>query len=317
MKYQADITTYLLNPDEKNVFFVNNTKTDFAAILKASDLSTLRLSFFSEDSALLPIGKSLQILKQVKQSNSSLYLCVHCSDSWADPSHQVVPASWSFSNKNELMKVFLEYLESIFGQVKNTGVEVKIVQVGNEISNGLLWPHLTKPYEYVNFIKAAHALSRHYFPQAQIVLHTDLSYSFKKALDWYGFMEKRKVDYDLVGLSYYPAWHGDFARLSKTMREAFALTSKKIILSEVGYMNTEQKTSAWFGEWKCDNIRYSPEGQKTYLNRLKQFSLDHAQILHSDLFYWGMFSSNHPDHFPIALFNNQGHALPAFFELNN
>jgi arabinogalactan endo-1,4-beta-galactosidase len=168
----------------------------------------------------------------------------------------------------------------------------------------------------VNCIKEAHRLCRHYFPEVLIVLHTDLSYSREKAVEWYGFMEKRKVDYDLAGLSYYPVWHGGLEQLSDSIRGIFTVTSKKIILSETGYMNTEEKTSAWFGNWQCDDIEYSPEGQKKYIARLKQFCHDHENYLIPEMFYWGMFSSYHAAHFPIALFDRDGHAMPAFYELN-
>jgi arabinogalactan endo-1,4-beta-galactosidase len=317
MKIQADITTYLLNSSAKNSFYINQKETGLDDILKAADIDSIRLSFFSDASALLPIDESIRLLKTLKNHRRSFYLCIQCSDTWADPSHQRPPKSWDFSGKKSLMDAFVEYLASIFERVKTTGSIVRYIQIGNEISNGILWPHLTKPYEYVNFIKTAHQLCRHYFPEAQIVLHTDLSYSPGKAMEWYHFMEKRNVDYDLAGISYYPVWHGGLEQLSESVKGIFQVTSKKIILSEMGYMNSAEKTSAWFGDWQCGNIPYSLEGQKEYLTKLKQFCLEHGQFMHDNMFYWGMFSSYHPEHFPIALFDRNGQALPAFYEINN
>jgi len=246
-----------------------------------------------------------------------LYLCIHCSDTWADPSHQDIPAAWNFSDMKGLKFCFVDYLTFIFETVKAKNINVRYIQVGNEISNGLLWPFLRSPYEYVDFVKTAHYLCRQYFPTAAIVLHTDLSYSSEKANQWYEVMEKTKVDYDLVGLSYYPVWHGPLKELEKTVSDVSQLTGKKVILNEIGYMNTEQKTSAWFGHWKCDDIPYSPEGQRLYLEYFKEFLQQKlTSYLHPEMFYWGMFSYHNDEHFPVALFDRRGNALPTFYELN-
>jgi arabinogalactan endo-1,4-beta-galactosidase len=130
-------------------------------------------------------------------------------------------------------------------------------------------------------------------------------------------MEKMKVDYDLVGLSYYPVWHGPLKELEKTVSDVSLLTGKNVILCEIGYMNTEQKTSAWFGHWKCDDIPYSPDGQRQYLEYFKKFLQNRlSPYLHPEMFYWGMFSYDNNDHFPVALFDRRGNALPALYEMN-
>jgi arabinogalactan endo-1,4-beta-galactosidase len=316
MKIQADITTYLLNTSHERSFYINQKEAGLEDILKEADIDTVRISFFSDESPILPVDASIHLLNTLKNDDRSFYLCLQCSDTWADPSHQWPPGAWEFSGKKSLMEVFLGYISSILEKVKATGCNVSYIQVGNEISNGLLWPHLAKPYDYVNFIKPAHRLCRQYFPGARLVLHTDLSYSGEKALEWYGFMEKRKVDWDLAGLSYYPVWHGGLEQLSDSIRAIFSVTSRKIILSEMGYMNTTEKTSAWFGDWKCGDIAYSPEGQRNYLSRFRQFCGEHREFLQDEMFWWGMFSSGDPVHFPIALFGRDGNALPALFELN-
>ena len=315
MKLQADATTYLL--DSPAPFYVNGNMLGLAEVLDRATIDCLRVSFFAPNSPLLPVQRTLDLFGQAGMQQKSLYLCVHCSDTWADPSHQDIPASWNFSNIKQLKSCFIDYLISIFEAVQSTNINVRYVQVGNEISNGLLWPYLSSPYEYVDFIKTAHYLCRQYFPSARIVLHTDLSYSAEKACEWYALMEKRKVDYDLVGLSYYPVWHGPLKQLKKTVTDVAQLTGKKIILCEIGYMHTEQKTSAWFGHWKCDDIPYSPEGQQAYLKHFSTFIQHHIRpYLHPEMFYWGMCSYNNEEHYPVALFDPHGHALPAFYDIN-
>ena len=315
MKIQSDITTCFL--DSLPPFYLHGREACLADVLDEASIDTLRLSFFSHNSSLLTVEKSLSLLQQTDTIQRSLYLCVHCSDTWADPSHQDIPHSWNFSDMKSLKSCFLDYLTAIFEAVKSKNINVRYVQVGNEISNGLLWPFLRSPYEYVDFVKTAHYLCRRYFPSAAIVLHTDLSYSSEKACEWYELMKQRNIDYDLVGLSYYPVWHGPLKQLEKTVSDVSRLTGKKVMLCEIGYMNTEQKTSAWFGHWQCGDIPYSPEGQRQYLEYFKQFIQNRlSSCIHPELFYWGMFSYRNNEHFPVALFDRNGYALPALYELN-
>ena len=311
MKIQADITTYLL--DSFAPYYLHGKEVGVKEILDFAGIDTLRLSVFTPTSQLLTIEKSLSIFDEIQ---ANMYLCVHCSDTWADPSHQKIPEAWSFATVKELKTCFVDYLVEIFEAIKQKNIAVRYIQVGNEISNGLLWEYLRSPLDYADFIITAHYLCRHYFPEAQIVLHTDLSYSHKKACQWYDLMEKRKTDYDLVGLSYYPVWHGPLKELEKTVTKVSAVTGKQVMLCEIGYMNTYQKTSAWFGHWKCDDIPYSPEGQKQYLSYFRTFLKTRiATSIHPEMFYWGMFSHRNPEHFPIALFDRKGHAFPAMYEL--
>lgn len=312
MKVEADITTYFI--EESGNLYVNGDKKPLSEVLDIMSIDTLRLAIFSEESSLLSIEESIQ---KVKQLNKKLYLAIHCSDTWADPSHQLIPNSWSFANIKELRICFVKYLTSIFELVQSNQIDVKYIQVGNEISNGMLWPYLANPYEYLEFIKTAHGLCRKYFPQALIVLHTDLSYSTEKACRWYSLMKKCRVDYDLVGLSYYPVWHGHLERLSQTITDVVKVADKKVMLCEVGYMNTEEKTTAWFGDWRCGDIEYSAQGQMQYMRHFKEFLNQRNNEIYPEIFYWGAFSHLSNEHYPIALFSRDGIALPAFYEFNH
>lgn len=312
MKINGDITTALFNREMQ--YSLNDTNVDINAVLKYADIDTVRVSLFSNQSSLLNIKDTLESIKEIQ---AAIYLSIHCSDSWADPSHQEIPREWNFRDKKELKGCFINYLVEIFEAVRDSGVEVRMIQVGNEISNGLLWPYLYSPYEYVDFIKTAHMLSRAYFPAAKIVLHTDLSYSAQKAMQWYSLIEMRNVDYDLVGLSYYPVWHGTLSSLSETVSQLHNLTGKPIILCEIGYMNTQEKTSAWFGDWQCEDIPYSYDGQDRYIKYFNNYIHNNlASYLYPELYYWGLFSYFSDEHFPVALFDRDGRALPALYNLN-
>ena len=312
MKIQADITTSLLH--SYRGFGVNDKCMDLNEMLRFAHIDCVRVAIFTDQSSLLPTETSIDTIRQL---DTDLYLCVHCSDTWADPSHQEIPSKWDFKDIRHLKQRFIHYLTSIFERVKGTGKRIRYIQVGNEISNGMLWPFLTEPYQYIEFIKVAHILSRSFFPQAQIILHTDLSYSEKKALEWYEIMKAQNIDYDLIGLSYYPVWHGPLKQLQKTVALLGQEIGKPVMLCEVGYMNTDEKTSAWFGHWKCDDIPYSPEGQQEYMQHFIHYLQQELHpYLAPEMFYWGMISHLSDEHFPISLFDRNGRALPLLYALN-
>jgi len=312
MKIQADITTWLLN--EKPLACPDGAlgNQDIFRLMRQAGMTMARVSCFSNDSPVVPLQSSLNLLKQLGQAGLDAFICLQCSDQWADPSHQQIPGAWQYSDSFSLLQAFKDYIDGVLTAIQHTGVAVRYIQIGNEISNGMLWPHFEASADYLKALKVAHAMCRHYFPDALIVLHTDLSYDYHKASAWYKTAALHHIDYDIAGLSYYPVWHGSLQALSDSIAAVSNISGKPVMLCEIGYMNTGIKTPAWFGDWTCDNIPYSPSGQKEYLERLWQFAGGNKALLWPDMFYWGMFSCRVPEHFPVSLFSFCGKPLPAY-----
>jgi len=304
---QADITTYFV--DKGNKFYVNGTCTPLPAILDDLSITTVRLAVFS-------LGKPMynynEAFKLVKASGKKLFLDIHCSDYWADPSHQRIPVSWDFKDLNGLRDCFLSYIGAICEMIKDSEVDVEYVQIGNEITNGMLWPYLSELSECARFLRMSFFYVRDFFPLAKIVLHTDLSGFPEKAARWYQTMNDNGVICDIAGLSYYPVWHGTIKTLKETITRVHSSIQKPITLCEIGYMNTKHKTTAWFGDWQCGNIPYSPIGQAEYIRHLLSQLEEVKDIMIPELFYWGGFSFISQEHFPVALFDRKGNALPVY-----
>lgn len=307
MNIQADITTYFV--DKGNKFFVNGTCTPLSTVLDNLSITTVRLAVFSLES---PMYNYLDALKLVEASGKKLFLDIHCSDYWADPSHQRIPIKWNFKDLHGLRDCFLSYICAICEMVKATEIDVKYVQIGNEITNGMLWPYLSDLSECARFLKLAICCVKDYFPLAKTILHTDLSGSPEKAAHWYQLMNNNGVQYDIGGLSYYPVWHGTIKTLKETIIRVHSLIHKPVILCEIGYMNTEQKTTAWFGDWRSGDIHYTPHGQAEYIRHLLHQLDELNELIIPEMFYWGGFSFISQEHFPVALFDIKGNALPVY-----
>ena len=306
MKVQADITTFFT--DKGNQFYVEGTSWPLWSLLDDLSISIVRLAVFSLEEQLYDYAEAL---KEIKAAGKKLYLDIHCSDYWADPSHQRIPITWDFKDINSLRSCFFKYICDICTLVYNSGVEVAYVQVGNEITNGMLWPYLNDLTECSRFLKIAISYIRDSFPGSKIVVHTDLSGFPDKAVQWYQAINSKGVFYDIVGLSYYPVWHGTLETLKKTINRVHFSCQKPVILCEIGYMSTTQKTKAWFGTWQCGSIDYTPQGQSDYLEYLVAQLAGYKEYIIPEMYYWGGFSYVSKEHFPVALFDNNGNALPA------
>lgn len=142
----------------------------------------------------------------------------HYSDTWADPAHQPIPAAW-LGHDFETMKQDLKaHTVETLKLLKDNGVNVKWVQVGNETTNGLLWNnqgdsvtvHMghskLDPVQYAGFLDAGYEAVKSVYPKAIVIVHLDNGYN-QSLYDWnLGILEENGTRYDMVGMSLYPYW---------------------------------------------------------------------------------------------------------------
>ena len=164
-----------------------------------------------------------QLGKRIKDAGMQFVLDMHYSDAWADPSFQIMPAAWSDCTTTALKadKVYA-YTKETLEALKASGAEPDYVQVGNEISYGMLGIKVM-PYEhsgddwngFVNVLKKGTEAVREVCPEAKIIIHTERS--GESGQTQYFYDKLSSVDYDVVGLSYYPFYHGDLSKLKATL----------------------------------------------------------------------------------------------------
>lgn len=193
------------------------------------------------------LSNFLKLARLAKQKGYSIMLDIHYSDFWCDPAKQTVPKSWRGQSFEQLVKTVGEYTLSVLKEIKANGIDLCYIQVGNEITNGMLWPfgRLTENEDgtrgnysnLIEFIKAGCASCRKVYPEAKIVLHLERSYDIFIYDEFFTHMRDAAVDYDVIGFSYYPYWHGTFAQFFANV-EACKKFGKELIVAEVGYAFT-------------------------------------------------------------------------------
>ena len=176
---------------------------------------------------------TLQLAQQVKQAGMGLLLDLHYSDNWADPGKQVIPAAWrGVSTIQELASNVEEYTKDVVTTLVNGGARPDMVQIGNEITPGLLihvpaadpqpdqWGNITKVTNAVNgstasFANVAALLGagltgvKTVDPTIKVMLHIENTKSFSAVRDWVQQIRSRGVEPDVLGLSCYTAYQGE------------------------------------------------------------------------------------------------------------
>jgi len=189
--------------------------------------------------------------RRIKEAGMQFMLDFHYSDSWADPVKQYTPAEWASLDDEALVEKIYEYTRDCLNQLKAAGATPDYIQTGNEISYGMLWgpvgtpaSQLKKCYSgneenwerFTNLLKAAGRACREVCPGAKIILHTERVAKPSIMLNFYNQMRTKQVDYDIIGLSYYPYFHGNLSVLKSALNIlSNNYQDKDIMIVETGY----------------------------------------------------------------------------------
>lgn len=220
---------------------------------------------------------------RVKAKKMKVWLTVHYSDTWADPGNQTIPAAWKSLTFQQLKDSVDAYTRKIVKVI-----QPDIIQIGNEINPGFLWPMGKLEYksQFLELLDAGCKAARAENKSTQIMIHL----AGLDNADWY-FSQFSGLDYDLIGLSYYPIWHGkDLAKVYSTLNQLNQKYKKKVVIAETAY----PFTTGW-NDW-TDNIFGSPvqvlsaypptqDGQYLFLLQIK--SIVRAVNGGYGFCYWG------------------------------
>ena len=238
----------------------------------------------------LPYVKALG--KRIKDAGYALVLDLHYSDSWADPGKQTVPAAWSGASVDDLQDSVYNYTKRVMQEMIAAGARPDFIQLGNEITGGMLWP-TGQVYptggapdggSWENFAAYQHSAStavRETSPETKIILHVEM-HNINQPGGFFGNCESYGVDYDVMGLSYYSAYHGTFANLNAVLNKMEAASSKPIMIMECGYgyawalPGTNYDLTATYP--------YSNEGQKNFTVAMIAALKQHSRV--KGLFWW-------------------------------
>lgn len=147
--------------------------------------------------------------KRAKAEGMDVMIDFHYSDWWADPSKQNIPAAWANHSYEQMKSDVATHTKEVLNALKSAGVTPKWVQVGNETSNGMLWPMGQadkNPKQYAGLFAAGYQAVKEVFAEAIVIVHLDNGWK-TSLYDWnLDILKNNGAKWDMIGMSVYPYW---------------------------------------------------------------------------------------------------------------
>lgn len=247
-------------------YYINGKSKDIFSILKECGTNVIRLRLWQDpyDRDGNPYGGGVndlqttaELAQRAVENGMDFLLDFHYSDFWADPSKQIKPKAWKNLSQDELETAVYLYTLQTLKFLKNKKLVPSMVQVGNEITKGFLWPegHIDNAESMAKLLRAGIRGVREGCSDAKIVLHLDFGTDNEMYRNWFDKVAPYELDFDIIGMSYYPHWNGPLELLLENMNDISRIYDKDVMIAEtsIGY------TLDTFG---CKGIIYTAEQEK-------------------------------------------------------
>lgn len=188
----------------------------------------------------------LPLARRLKRAGVGIWIDFHYSDSWADPAHQTKPAAWAGLDVAGLSRAVYDHTADVLGALRRQGTPAQLVQIGNELNGGLIWPEGN--WEHFDtmtaFLKAGLSAARDTTPRVRTILHLANGGDNGLYRWWFDNVVSYGVDFDVIGLSYYPFWHGPIENAAANMADITARYGKPCVIAETAYPFTLESEDA-------------------------------------------------------------------------
>lgn len=190
------------------------------------------------------LASALAMGKRASAAGMKLLLNLHYSDTWADHDDQEIPAAWKGLDMEGLTLEVRRYTREVLEAFARQGTPVSIVQLGNEVTNGMLWPfgqiYSSGEERWEGFselVKAGAAGARESNPEDPplIMLHTHGGGDLKVTQNFFDNARRQDIPFDIIGVTFYPFWAGSLGRLGRNLAFMAERYGKDIIVVETGY----------------------------------------------------------------------------------
>lgn len=306
----ADLSFLKQAEDGGKIFKDNGEPKPGLVIFKDHGYNWIRLRLFHTPTELPNnLEYTIALAQAAKKLGFHFLLDYHYSDTWADPGKQFTPKAWEGMAHAQLVKAVFEYTKQTIVAFRDASVLPDMVQIGNEIINGMIWPDGRLPGNWDNFadlVKAGIAgveAGQGEDPRPRIMIHIDRGGDKIRTKEFFDKLNSYHVNYDVIGQSYYPWWHGSLNDLRENMTFMAKEYKKDIIVVEAAYnwMPAEYKK-------KPGPFPETPEGQKQFLEEVNRVVQETPDGLGKGVFWWepavtGPLGSR-------AFFDEKGNALP-------
>ena len=303
-KYVGGDISLLTKYEEHGAIYYNENGTRVTNVLgylKDTGLNAMRVRLFVDPSkadaedqgegVCQDLDFVMALGQRIKAAGFNLLLDIHYSDTWTDPGQHSTPSSWTVTSA--LADSVYDYTKRVLNAMIAAGARPDFIQVGNEVTYGMMWPtgHCYPNGNnygsgtfatFANYLKRGIQACREVCPAAKVVVHTEMGRA-SNVTSFYATLNNYTTDYDIIGLSYYPYWHGDLTVLNNLLTTLEATyPTKKIQIVETGYPHAYYPTGA---SYDLQSIWPATEaGQKAFTEQLVATLNAHSNV--NGLYWW-------------------------------
>ncbi|MFV0137577.1 arabinogalactan endo-beta-1,4-galactanase [Streptomyces sp. HMX87] len=235
----ADISSLAKSEARGGVYRTGSGTTgDALGILRSAGMNYARLKVWVDPAdGYHTKARVLAMAQRIKARGMKLLVDFHYSDTWADPGAQSKPAAWSGHGYEQLKRDVHRHTHDVLDALRAQGTAADMVQVGNEINNGMLWDEgstddwsrlsglINSGYDAVKAVNAS----------TPVVLHLAEGGDLAGTRWWFDNAVAHGVRFDAIGLSYYGYWHGPLSDFQTTLDDAAARYGKPVFVAETAY----------------------------------------------------------------------------------
>jgi arabinogalactan endo-1,4-beta-galactosidase len=248
----ADISFVPQEESRGKVYSDNGVAKDVLEILKDNKFNWIRLRLFVDPTSekgyskegFCGLEKTVEMAKRVKAAGMKFLLDFHYSDTWADPGKQFMPSSWETLKESALEAQVYKYTSETVRRFIDEGVRPDMIQIGNEINNGILWPQGKLPdgekkadpgaemESFCVLLRCASAAVSATDPGITIMVHIACGGQNKESVAFFNKIISRDVKFDVIGQSYYPEYHGTLEELEFNLNDLVKRYEKPVFVVE-------------------------------------------------------------------------------------
>ena len=311
--FGADLSFLKQAEDRGRVFQEGTNAMPGLQLFRNHGYNWIRLRIFVE-----PVGNHLPNnlaytiaeAQAAKKLGYKFLLDFHYATTWADPAKQPTPAPWEKMTHPRRVEAVFAYTRDSIAAFRDAGVLPDMVQIGNEVTHGMLWPDGKLPDNWDNFARYIYAgingvdAGRGNGKRPKIMIHVDCGGDRGKTRWFFDKLNSYDIPYDVIGFSYYPWWHGTLMDLRENLAFASHEYGKDVIVVETAYYWRPNRETAD----RVGPFPETPAGQRAYLEELTRAVMEVPDSRGRGVFWWepavaGGLTSR-------GFFDDDGHALP-------
>ena len=313
--FGADLSFAKQAEDNGMVFRDGTNAMPVLQIFKNHGYNWIRLRLFVQPVAgQLPnnLAYTLAEAKNAKYLGFKVLLDFHYANSWADPAKQPTPEAWKDLTHDERTRKVFEYTRDTIVAFRDAGELPDMVQIGNEVTHGMLWPDGRLPDHWDNFADYIRAgingvdAGRGTNPAPRVMIHIDQGGSIARTKYFFDHLNSYHIPYDVIGFSYYPWWHGTLMDLRDNLAFTADRYHKDIMIVETAYnWRPSRETADRVGPFP-----ETPDGQRDYLDELMRIVLQTPDERCKGIFWWEPAVGGRSGLVSRSFFDDEGNALP-------